>query len=191
MIQIIEEYLEKIFGNKLSAVIFSMILIFYGSKIAAPKLNNFALNHFKSIFFKVFVLSLIVYKGVSDKFYLKISNKVIFSLTISSLFILAMEYLEKGSIDLNSLEKFADEYPECKNRPETGKTVTSYDKKTDGYCAFFYSPKKYHPIECGLVTEGVKFCANPPDPLPDEKVTGCYKFEENENDYCSYTYEKK
>ena len=61
----IDSILSKIFKSERLSVLMTMFLVFYGG-IAAPKLPNLISKLFENPIFRVFILSLILYKGNSD-----------------------------------------------------------------------------------------------------------------------------
>ena len=61
----ISDLLESGFSDKRISVILTMILVFYGG-LAGPKLPTFVLDLFEKPIFRIFILSLIVYKSNSN-----------------------------------------------------------------------------------------------------------------------------
>lgn len=61
----ISDLLESGFSDKRISVILTMILVFYGG-LAGPKLPPFVLDLFEKPIFRIFILSLIVYKSNSN-----------------------------------------------------------------------------------------------------------------------------
>mgnify|MGYP001177743321 CR=1 FL=1 len=118
--EIFNGLLEPLFKNKRVAVIVTFFLVFYGGA-AGPKLPSFIISLFENAVFRVFILSLIVYKGNSNPM-LSIMIAVIFTLTMDM--INKQKLFEKftsienfsGDISANDLdfslegnfEKFAD-----------------------------------------------------------------------------------
>ena len=78
--EIFNGLLEPLFKNKRMAVIVTFFLVFYGGA-AGPKLPSNIIKLFESPVFRVFILSLIVYKGNSDPM-LSIMIAVGFTLTM-------------------------------------------------------------------------------------------------------------
>ena len=79
--EIFNGLLEPLFKNKRVAVIVTFFLVFYGGA-AGPKLPSFfIISLFENAVFRVFILSLIVYKGNSNPM-LSIMIAVIFTLTM-------------------------------------------------------------------------------------------------------------
>ena len=73
------------FQNKRIAVIIMFVLVFYGAT-ASPKLPNFILDLFDNSIFRIFILSLIVYKA---------NKNPTMSILIASIFVLVMDSLSK------------------------------------------------------------------------------------------------
>ena len=96
MINNIKDLLEFMFKNKRIAMIITFILVFYGAT-ASPKLPNFVLNLFDNSIFKIFILSLIVFKG---------NNNPTMSILIAAIFIIVMDSLSKKKI----AEQFMNNY---------------------------------------------------------------------------------
>lgn len=189
MINLIGNILGLVFSNKYSSAMFSMFLVFYGSK-AAPNLleiNDF----FKYFLFRVFILSMIVYKfdGLKD---FKSSKKVTYSILIALIFSSIFEICNKTLLKKKTInEKFteeADEYPQCSNKPEPGKFVHYVLKNEDKSCFYFYQIEKFPPELCRGTFDGVKFCVNSPN--ENIEITGCSKNIPNV-DKCLYWYNHK
>ena len=81
----IDSLLKPIFNNKQASVLVTMFLVFYGG-IAGPELPQPVINLFDNAVFRVFVLSLIVYKG---------NKNPTLSLVVAIGFVLIMDKLKK------------------------------------------------------------------------------------------------
>ncbi len=90
--EIFNGLLEPLFKNKRMAVIVTFFLVFYGGA-AGPKLPSFIIELFENPIFRVFILSLIVYKGNSNP---------MLSIMIAVVFTLMMDMINKQRL----FEKF-------------------------------------------------------------------------------------
>ncbi len=90
--EIFNGLLEPLFKNKRMAVIVTFFLVFYGGA-AGPKLPSFIIELFENPIFRVFILSLIVYKGNSNP---------MLSIMIAVFFTLMMDMINKQRL----FEKF-------------------------------------------------------------------------------------
>lgn len=84
----VDKTLEKIFNSDRLSVLLVMFLVFYGG-LAGPYLPTFILRLFDNPVFRIFILSLIVYKG---------NNDPKLSLMISIIFIITMDILNKKKL---------------------------------------------------------------------------------------------
>merc|ERR1712166_171404 len=95
---IITDYVNKIFDNKYTSTILTMFLVLYGG-LAAPKLPIGIKNLFKNSVFRIMILSLIVYNGNKNP-------KV--SLIIAVIFLISMQQLSNSEV-----EKFSSNSDNC------------------------------------------------------------------------------
>lgn len=95
---IIREYIDKIFNNKYTSTILTMFLVLYGG-LARPKLPPIIKNIFKKTVFRVVLLSLIVYNG---------NKNVKLSISMAILFIIAMHHLNN-----DDMEQFSSNADSC------------------------------------------------------------------------------
>ena len=63
--QIVDKTMSDLFSNSYSSAIITLFLVLYGG-LAAPKFPSFVADLFENAFFRIIVLSLIVYKGNRD-----------------------------------------------------------------------------------------------------------------------------
>jgi len=109
IIDTLKDVLQFIFIDKRMKVIITFFLVFYGAT-ASPKLPNFILNLFQNEIFRVFILSLIVYKGNSNP---------TLSILIAFSFVIVMNMINKNKIaeefkemftqiDDHNIENFSD-----------------------------------------------------------------------------------
>lgn len=185
MISIAGNILKLIFSNKYLSTFLTMFLVFYGGN-AAPDLLEIK-DFYKHIGFRVFILSLIVYKsGGLDN--IKKNGKVTYSIVIALAFTSLFELLNKKC---NEKENFTDEqenFPQCSNKPDKGRTVQQVLKSDNGNCSFIYDVLKYPSGICTGTFDGVKFCTN--SSIVGKKVIGCSKLIPNQ-DFCVYYYDHK
>lgn len=85
---ILDSALSSIFKNKYSSTIVTIFLIAYAS-LARPKLPNFITNLFENPIFRVFILSLIVYRG---------NKNPTLSILIAMGFVVTMNIISKQKI---------------------------------------------------------------------------------------------
>ena len=96
IIDTLKDVLQFIFIDKRMKVIITFFLVFYGAT-ASPKLPNFILNLFQNEIFRVFILSLIVYKGNSNP---------TLSILIAFSFVIVMNMINKKKIAEEFKEMF-------------------------------------------------------------------------------------
>ena len=186
MINVAGNILKLIFSNKYVSTLLTMFLVFYGGN-AAPDLLEIK-DFYKHIAFRVFILSLIVYKsGGLDN--IERNGKVTYSIVIALAFTSLFELLNKKCNE--SKENFAEEeetFPQCSNKPDAGRKVQQVIKSTDGSCSFIYDVLKYPSKVCTGTFEGVKFCTNSSE--VGKKVIGCSKLIPD-LDFCLFYYDRK
>ena len=183
MINVAGNILSLIFSNKYISTLLTMFLVFYGGN-AAPDLLEIK-DFYKNFAFRVFILSLIVYK--TGNLTNKNNEKVTYSIVIALAFTCIFELLFKKC---KQKETFAEEeeiYPQCSNKPEAGRKVQQVVKTLDGSCSFIYDILKYPSQLCTGTFDGIKFCTNSSDPA--KKVLGCSKLDP-EQDFCIYYYDR-
>lgn len=98
--------LKNLFSNNRTSVLLSMFLVFYGG-LAGPKLSNSITELFKNPVFRIFILSLIVYKS---------NNDPRLSILISLIFVLVLDNINKIKIFENFTNKLNTEINENENK---------------------------------------------------------------------------
>ena len=96
----IDNLLKKIFEDKNLSVLVSMFLVFYGS-FAATNLPDFITRLFDNPIFRVFILSLIVFKA---------NQNTNLSIMISISYILILDSMSKKKTAESFRETFVDVY---------------------------------------------------------------------------------
>lgn len=103
----VDNTLRMLFANPKTSVLITMFLVFYGG-LAGPDLPEIILNLFNNPVFRVFILSLIAYKG---------NNDPKLSILVSICFVVSMDILNKKKLFenfsndtkmLKSIEKFSE-----------------------------------------------------------------------------------
>ncbi len=183
MINVAGNILSLIFSNKYISTLLTMFLVFYGGN-AAPDLLEIK-DFYKNFAFRVFILSLIVYKtgNLSNKN----NGKVTYSIVIALVFTCIFELLCKNCKEKETFAEEEETYPQCSNKPEVGRKVQQVVKSEDGSCSFIYDILKYPSGLCTGTFDGVKFCTNSSD--PSKKVLACSKLDP-EQDFCIYYYDR-
>ena len=123
--QIISEYIDKIFNNKYTSTILTMFLVLYGG-LAGPKLSPGIKDLFKESIFRIIMLALIVYSG---------NKNIKLSLAMAILFLTLMQ-----NISDNEVEKFANQdhcYIKCMSDTVTTLKSKSYYDKIDKLESWF------------------------------------------------------
>ena len=182
MIYIVDNILSLIFSNKYYSTLVSMFLVFYGSN-AAPNLLEIK-DLFNNRAFKIFILSLIVYKsGTLNKFNSKV--KSIYSILIAIAFSLIFEFCSSKYLNKEGFVEEKPEFPQCSNLPEPGRVVQNLVENEDGTCKFEYEITRFPVGLCTGTFDGVKFCTN--SPREDVEIIGCSKVD-TLSDSCYYYY---
>lgn len=102
IIDSLKDTLNFLFKDKRMSVILVFFLIFYGST-ASPKLPDFIVKLFNNSIFRIFVLSLIVYKG---------NNNPSLSLLIAFSFVIIMDCINKRKFTEEMKDIFKENFAE-------------------------------------------------------------------------------